>query len=230
MRRRRRTALGAASALLLLAGVACGAPASEDAGTSDLGSPETTDAPASTTSAPDPQDGGPRPTSGLAAEIEALGSSRYEPDDHRVDERRPVDLAIPALGVAGAPVRAVGVEPNGDMEIPPADEVGWYRFGAAPGQPGSAVLAAHIAYDGVDGVFRYLDRLRPGDEVVVGVDDGTTARFRVTELATYRKEALPDEVFSREGPPRLVLITCGGSFNPSLRSYDSNVVAYAEPW
>ena len=36
-------------------------------------------------------------------------------------------------------------------------------------------------------------------------------------------------VFSKEGEPTLVLITCGGSFNRGLNSYDDNVVVYADP-
>ena len=44
------------------------------------------------------------------------------------------------------------------------------------------------------------------------------------------KDELPvDRVFSKDGDPVLTLITCGGDFNRSLRSYSDNVVAYAEP-
>ncbi|CAN5768385.1 hypothetical protein BH23ACT5_BH23ACT5_02490 [soil metagenome] len=50
------------------------------------------------------------------------------------------------------------------------------------------------------------------------------------ELSQYPKDQLPtDRVFSREGSPALALITCGGTFNRALRSYDDNVVAYAGP-
>jgi LPXTG-site transpeptidase (sortase) family protein len=123
----------------------------------------------------------------------------------------------------------VGVEANGDMEIPGVREVGWYRFGSRPGDPGSAVLAAHVAYDGVDGVFRHLGDLRAGDAVEVGLDDGTVRRFVVTDLAQYPKTDLPAEVFARGGDPRLVLVTCGGEFDPGARHYEDNVVAYARP-
>ena len=209
------------SLLLLLAGVACGAPAGDGSGASAAPTGSTT-----VPSAPEPEVG---PTSDLAARVQPLGSARYDPADHEAPARTVTGLSLPAVGVDAAPVEPVGVEANGEMEIPPADVVGWYRFGAAPGEGGSAVLAAHVAYDGVDGVFRDLDRLAAGDDVTVAFDDGSSQRYRITEVVTFDKQALPDDLFSRRGPERLVLITCGGEFNPSLRSYERNVVAYAQP-
>jgi sortase (surface protein transpeptidase) len=152
-----------------------------------------------------------------------LPSARYDATEHVVVGDVPQSVAIPAIGV-DAPVRAVGVFDDGRLEVPPADVVGWYRFGSSPGEPGSTVLAAHVAYDGRDGAFRHLASLIAGDEVVV---DG--ARFVVERVEQYRKEALPDAVWAGDGPARLVLITCGGSFDAARRSYDSNVVAWTRP-
>ena len=171
----------------------------------------------------------PRP-SPLASSVVALGSARYDVGDH-VDERAvPTSISIEGIGVVEAPVIDVGVEENGDMEIPGADSVGWYRFNPTPGKPGSAVLAAHISYNGNPGVFRYLADVEMGVRVVVAFDDGTTTEFEVIELAQYDKQELPDDrVFAKDGDPILTLITCGGDFNRSLRSYEDNVVAYAIP-
>jgi LPXTG-site transpeptidase (sortase) family protein len=217
---RRRCLRAAASLAILLAAGACSAPAGDGPGAA---APTTAGAGPTPTSLEEP-----RTRSSLGELVEPLGSAEYDPAEHAAPARTVRSLSLPALGVEAAVVRPVGVEPNGEMEIPPAREVGWYRHGAAPGE-GPAVLAAHVAYDGVDGVFRHLDRLAPGDEVAVAFDDGTALRYRVRELATYAKDELPDEVFDRTGPDQLVLITCGGDFNPSLRSYDANVVAYADP-
>jgi LPXTG-site transpeptidase (sortase) family protein len=143
---------------------------------------------------------------------------------------RPVELSVPDLGIEASPVVPVGVDSGGELEVPAASDVGWYRFGSPPGEPGSSVLAAHIAYDGVDGVFRHLAAVEIGAAVEVGLEDGTTVTYRIVGLADYEKAELPlDDVFDESGPDRLVLITCGGDFNPELRSYRSNVVAYAEP-
>ena len=166
----------------------------------------------------------------LAALVAPIGSAQYDPADH-VDTRPvPVAVTIDGIGVEVAPVVDVGVEDNGDMEIPEADSVGWYRFNAAPGEAGSAVLAAHISFDGQPGVFRYLDKASIGDRVIVQFDDGSRSEFEIIELAQYDKQELPsDRVFAKTGNPVLTLITCGGDFNRSLRSYKDNVVAYAIP-
>jgi LPXTG-site transpeptidase (sortase) family protein len=141
----------------------------------------------------------------------------------------PQGLAIAGIGVEGAAVVPVGVEPNGEMEVPPADQVGWYRHGPRPGDGGSSVLAAHIAYGGVDGVFRHLADVEPGAEVTVTFADGTARRFRVDTVRQVAKSDLPPDVFSPTAPDRLVLITCGGAFDPTRRRYEDNILAYATP-
>ena len=60
--------------------------------------------------------------------------------------------------------------------------------------------------------------------------DGRTRRFRIEAVTSYDKQRLPvQEIFRRQGDPVVTLITCGGAFNPSLRSFENNVVAYAVP-
>lgn len=143
----------------------------------------------------------------------------------------PVGLAIPSLGVDGAVVVPVGLDAAGALEIPGVAEVGWYRLGARPGAgAGSIVLAAHVAYDGEDGVFRHLGSLEPGAVVTVTAGDGRQLGYRVDSVSVHRKADLPiDDLFSPSSPERLVLITCGGAFNPQLRHYDSNIVVTAAP-
>lgn len=167
-------------------------------------------------------------SSDLTERTQPLGSALLTPLPDPVPS--PVGLVVESIDISAAPVIDVGVEPNGEMEIPGAREIGWYRFGPSPGEPGSAVLAAHIAFNGRDGVFRDLADIEVGDIVEVLYDDGSSSRFEITETAQYAKDELPvDRIFAKDGSPELVLITCGGDFNRSLRSYSDNVVAYAEP-
>ena len=37
------------------------------------------------------------------------------------------------------------------------------------------------------------------------------------------------DVFVRDGSPRLVLVTCGGSFRRDVRSYTDNIIVTADP-
>lgn len=141
----------------------------------------------------------------------------------------PISIDIASVGIRQANVEAVGVAANGEMEVPEARDVGWYSYGAAPGEPGAAVLAAHVAYDGIDGVFVNLTRLAAGDQIVVRFDDGSAKTFTVDSLTAYKKDELPDSLFARAGDSSLVLITCGGDFQQSIRSYEDNIVAVASP-
>jgi LPXTG-site transpeptidase (sortase) family protein len=168
-----------------------------------------------------------RPTSELAALIQPGGSASTLPET--AVGPMPVAMSFEAIGASFAPVVPVGVEPNGDMEIPGAREVGWYQYGPTPGAAGSSVLAAHIAWNGVDGVFRHLTRAEPGQQFTVSFDDGSIAAYEVVAIRQYPKDQLPDELFVTSGDPQVVLITCGGSFNRALNSYNDNIVAYAVP-
>lgn len=143
----------------------------------------------------------------------------------------PVRLAVPALGV-DAPLDPVGVAADGQMELPAdVDRVGWYRFGAVPGGPGSAVLAGHV--DDVEqglGALAPLREAAPGDEVLVTDATGAVTRWRVVARELITKQELPlERLFARDGAPRLVVVTCGGPYLPEYRSYRDNVVVVAEP-
>lgn len=169
----------------------------------------------------------------LASIVEPLGSALPEEALEGVGDPlgfRPLSMEIPDLDVRSAPIQPVGIEDNGELEVPGAEAIGWYQFGAGiGGGRGSTVLAGHIAYNGVDGVFRNLDQMRAGQVFTVD-HEGSTLSYEVTEVIQYTKEALPiEDLFREDGDERLVLITCGGSFNPSLRSYDDNVVVIAVP-
>lgn len=144
----------------------------------------------------------------------------------------PVGLVIESIDV-DAPVIQQGIDVRtGQMEVPSnVSDVAWYEYGPTPGESGSAVLAAHVDLEGQGpGVFFDLRTLEPGDLIEVLYENGTSEEFRVEARTIYDKDELPlESIFSREGPPVLTLITCGGGFNPALRNYDSNVVVYALP-
>jgi Sortase domain len=144
----------------------------------------------------------------------------------------PTGLRIETIGVA-ADIHPYGVDRDtGQMEVPEnVVDVAWYQYGPSPGEAGSAVLAAHVDLNGWGpGVFFELDRLQPGDLIAIDFDDGTEALFSIQARASYSKDDLPtDVIFSRDGPPVLTLVTCGGGFDSSTSRYDSNVVVYARP-
>ena len=141
---------------------------------------------------------------------------------------RPVRLVIPVIGVRARLVR-LGLAAGGALQVPVTTTVaGWYSGSPRPGAIGSSVIAGHVdSYLG-PGVFFRLRLLRPGDRIFVRRADGTLAVFRVTLVRTYLKTRFPTgAVYGAAPGPQLRLITCGGTFDPGLRSYLSNVVVYA---
>jgi hypothetical protein len=143
----------------------------------------------------------------------------------------PTRLRVPAVRIDAA-VEPVGVDSRGFMVIPrEVRRLGWYRFGPAPGDPaGAAVIAGHVdtREQGAGSLFplRYVDI---GDRITVTAA-GRDLQYRVVGKQTIVKQRLPlEELFARDGAPRLVLITCGGPFVPELASYRDNLVVVAAP-
>lgn len=142
---------------------------------------------------------------------------------------RPRSVTIDDLELWG-PVRAVGLEEDGQLEVPDETEIGWYRYGSSPGRAGATVLAAHVFWNRTVGPFHQLANLDPGARVDVRLDDDTLRTYEVVERAIYDKDSLPRErIWRTTGDETLVLITCGGSFNPEISRYRQNIVVYAVP-
>lgn len=138
-------------------------------------------------------------------------------------------VSIPVLGVRSTLVR-LGLNPDGTIEVPASfQQAGWWDGGATPGALGAAVLLGHVDSYAGPGVFYQLGRLRPRDLVEVARADGTTAVFQVRAVREYPKSAFPTAaVYGPVSYPGLRLVTCGGRFDPRTRSYESNVVVFAE--
>jgi len=140
---------------------------------------------------------------------------------------QPARLQLPNIGV-DAPVEAVGATPQNTMDVPRnVQDVGWYAPGVRPGQPGDAVIDGHLDWYTGPAVFVNLARLQVGDRVVIVLSDGSALAFRVTRLASYPVDRPPADLFSRDGPPRLSLITCSGAWDG--HEYQRRLVVDAEP-
>lgn len=144
----------------------------------------------------------------------------------------PVAVSVPSLGIA-LDVVPVTLADDGSMELPEQPSTaGWYRWGSDPqSATGTTVVAAHVdsARYGL-GPFSELKNVAIGETIEVALTDGTTVAYRVDEVWSVGKAALPlDDLFDRDGARRLALITCGGTFDRNAFRYSDNVVAIASP-
>lgn len=141
----------------------------------------------------------------------------------------PERLRIPALGIDTA-VQQVGVKADGHMANPNNfTDVGWYKYGTVPGFAGSAVMAGHVD-NGLKlaGVFKRLNELPVGAEVVVTTVGGETRTFVVTEVTSYKTAEVPIErLFTAADGEYLNLVTCDGAWVAGEKTYDRRLVVYA---
>ncbi len=138
----------------------------------------------------------------------------------------PVRVVIPAIEV-DAQVISVGLLENGDMDVPPFGLAGWYKLGPAPGAGGPAVIVAHVDTKKGPDVFYHLEKLEPGDKILVYGEDGDAATFVVDSKEQRLKSELPtDRIWDDTWEPVIRLITCGGDFDQEWGHYLSNVIVY----
>ncbi|MFB8385796.1 class F sortase [Microbacterium sp. NPDC055910] len=166
----------------------------------------------------------PAPTPAVSVPVRS--GALQAPTPHVQPER----LVMAGLGV-DMPIVPVGIEGNGQMELPVDPAVaGWYRYGPhAASNAGNIVLAAHV--DAPDYPIGPLARLRDagvGEQVDLVAPDGTTRSYVVESVVNYDKTGLPTaELFRRDGDPAVVIITCGGAYDSATGRYRENVVAVA---
>jgi len=199
----------------LMATITVGASACSS-GTSTATAP-----PASTRAAAAP---GPRPTPAQ----EPPATSRPTLGPAPLTRSTPVRLRIPAIGVDSG-LMDLGLRADGSLQVPPSGfPAGWYTGGPTPGELGPSVIAGHIDWNG-PGVFFNLDKLKPGDLVMVRRADGSTPAFRISRVAQFPKDQFPTTlVYGNIDHAGLRLITCGGPFNSQTGHYEDNIVVFAD--
>lgn len=145
-----------------------------------------------------------------------------------VERAAPVELRVPRIALR-EPLVQLGLQDDGTVEVPddPAT-AGWFRLGPPPGAPGSSVILGHV--DSVDGpaVFHRLNEMRVGDEISVGLDDGSVVVFEVRSVRTYPNDEFPARrVYGRTGSRELNLVTCDGDYDAARGGYQANLVVNA---
>ncbi|SDH58341.1 class F sortase [Agrococcus jejuensis] len=192
----------------------------------DAGSPP----PSAEPSASEPS--APEPTPSASASPSPVARSDFDIAlQQPAVQDAPVEVAIADVGLDLAVV-PVGVRADGQMEIPTlVTEVGWYEYGPAPGAPaGSAVLSAHVDSELGRAPMAALLEVEPGALVEVTTASGAVLTFRVDTVEQLGKQQLPlDELFARDGPPLLRLVTCAGAWDPAASAYEDNLIVTATP-
>jgi hypothetical protein len=154
-----------------------------------------------------------------------LGKSPAGPATNGTRPAVPASLAIPALHV-DTDIQPVSATATG-LEVPEIGQAGWFDAGPRPGEPGRSVIIGHIDGASEPGVFQHVPALAAGSPIVVRDADGGVHEYEVTGKTQVPKDAFPaSEVYGPSDTPVLVLITCGGYYEPGV-GYSDNVLVYA---
>ncbi len=158
-------------------------------------------------------------------------ASMAEAAPSQVVAQRPVFVGLPSG--ARMAVRPAHTSSTGALVVPDdIGKAGWWTGGSRLGDPyGSIVVAAHVdSFTQGVGHFAELLQVSPGDRVRLTSRD-LHQQFRVVWAQLVPKSSLADGAgaFTPMGDGRLVLVTCGGAFDPSRDGYQDNMVVVAEP-
>jgi hypothetical protein len=204
--------------VLAVVAVGCGGPAHETSasGATRAGAGGLTTA----------SDGEQPPSSTPSGVAKVAGPARSH-----VDPQRPRSLILPSG--TRVPVDVASTDASGVLALPEdVDQAGWWDGSAMIGDVlGSVVVAAHVdSFDQGLGAFAELLSSRPGQSVQL-----TSKRWRQTYRITTAHlvpkaslDATSPLYTGRKGRP-LVLITCGGAYDPARGGYQDNFVVVADP-
>lgn len=139
----------------------------------------------------------------------------------------PVRVRIPDIGVDSSLEHLVR-DADGVLQAPAVPEqAGWFSGGTVPGDRGPAVIAGHVDSGVAGAIFRDLDELEPGSEILVEMSDGEVHTFRVDRHAVVQQAQFPSaEVYGPVPDRQLRLITCH-TFSPEAGDYVDNLVVFA---
>ncbi|MBF8188476.1 class F sortase [Nonomuraea sp. K274] len=139
----------------------------------------------------------------------------------------PESIDIPSIDLE-APLMKLGMEKNGEVELPPYEKpkvAGWFTGSAVPGEKGASVIIGHVDTKTAPAVFYKLRQLRKGETLSVERSDGKVVKFRVDSIEQVHKDSFPARrVYVEDG---LKLVTCGGRFDYAKGEYIDNIIVYA---
>jgi sortase A len=133
-------------------------------------------------------------------------------------------LVIPALELDTKVVEAPFVDRTWDIsEL--GGKIAWLAGTAWPSQAGNTALAGHITARGIgEGPFRYLHRLKTGDEVRI-YTAAYAYIYRVREQVVVKIEDV--HVLAPTEHPQLTLLTCT-NWDEKLLEYRNRRVVFAD--
>lgn len=146
-------------------------------------------------------------------------------------EADPAELSYPSLGIE-ADLEPTGLNSKGELAVPPItdpEKVVFLNWSDELGEGRPEVIASHVSgrdteNRSVPGGFADLKNAKTGDTFTVN-----DKNYTVRSVKTVDKDEFPtEEVYGPREGDWVVLITCGGELNQAERSYEDNVLVFAQ--
>jgi LPXTG-site transpeptidase (sortase) family protein len=136
-------------------------------------------------------------------------------------------LTIPSLNL-NAPFEPLGLNSNHTIEVPKNNMgVGWFVYGAKPGQIGAAVVVGHLDSVWGSAIFANLSKVKPGDKIIITRADGSIVTYRVDSLSKFSQNNFPTHaVYDSVSYSAIRLITCSGTWDKKAGHYSDNLVVF----
>lgn len=151
----------------------------------------------------------------------------------QINNPYPARFSAPTVGI-NAKILSVGLTSTGNMDTARGwENVAWYKNGPLPGQPGSAVIAGHyesgpnINGTHVPGVFEKLNQVKIGEKLYVTDGNGKKLSFTVTDMKIVDKDSQTADIFTSNGPARITVITCQGTWLPAQKTFSHRLIVTA---
>ena len=173
-------------------------------------------------------EGSPRQESASTTTTEPLDETEYTPEqiaEYSVDGDKPRYLSIPKLNITNARVLEVGLNSQNELQTPNnIFDVGWYFNSSKPGNGGTVLIDGHNGGPTKEGVFKHLDELREGDQIILERGDGIIFTYEVVDYATVDLDSASEWMAKAQlspvaGQESLSLITCTGTWSQARRTY-----------
>ena len=174
------------------------------------------------------KEGSPRAAVETVTEAEPVDETEVT-EEQRAEYSVPADhpryLTIEKLGIYNSRVLSMGINAAGELDTPRnIFDVGWYNQSGKPGKGGVLVIDGHNGGPNIEGVFKHINQLYNGDEIVVERGDGEKFIYTVVdnkeipiaEANDYMHVAFSTPVPNNES---ITLISCIGEWSQVQGTY-----------
>lgn len=162
----------------------------------------------------------------ITEDITEPDESKVNNDEYQVPADQPRLITVPKINAIG-PIQKVGNTKENAIAAPSNIHfAGWYVSSVKPGDAGLSIIDGHVSGKYVDGIFKQLKEVKPGDQIVIEYGDASRRIFEAVEIKTIPEAESAEFLLTKRDDieQQLNLITCGGTFDRNTQKYTDRVV------